>query len=456
MCITGLGLAGKSQSPCSSDEKEVYKIYSEQVAKLLKMRGMNDPAIDEALKVYKQNDINSDRKLADLLNKLYPVEKGILIIFYYFCNDTLQRLVLEPGSVKEKKRIPVSQKELLQLSIDFNHVLGLYKGSDKRMPVKRGAIVKPPPASKGLTYDNLVQKATKLLLPDWFTKSWKHLIIIPALNISTLPFHLLQPYGNSSQLIEYCSFTVAPTIGDLIALRMKVLKINTEWDGRLNLPFSANPQFKKMDSSIFRLDNPLFISNPAYPVNTDYSFPDLPGARKEINNAIVYAKKYVLLQGREAKKDSVMKYLGNADVAYFATHGVASEDEPMKKSFLVLSGADPFLTAKDIMDSRNRFEKFPEMVILSACQTGLGKSTEAGVAGLTRSFMLAGAHHVIMSLWSVDDEATAYLMNRFLFHLQQPSPFMPAEPLRKALLDTRKKFPKPWQWASFSVFGVDF
>lgn len=75
---------------------------------------------------------------------------------------------------------------------------------------------------------------------------------------------------------------------------------------------------------------------------------------------------------------------------------------------------------------------------------------------LARSFMLAGANHVIMSLWSVDDEATAYLMNRFLFHLQKPSRFMPSEPLRQAIRDTRKKFPKPSQWASFSLIGIDY
>ena len=108
------------------------------------------------------------------------------------------------------------------------------------------------------------------------------------------------------------------------------------------------------------------------------------------------------------------------------------------------------------MDNRKNYKQFPEMVILSACQTGLGKSMEAGVVGLARSFLLSGSNHVIMSLWNVDDEATAYLMNRFLFHLGEKTRFMPAEPLRRALLDTRKKYPKPSQWASFSLFGIDY
>ena len=165
----------------------------------------------------------------------------------------------------------------------------------------------------------------------------------------------------------------------------------------------------------------MLVSNPSYPKNTDFDFPNLPGAEKEINIAKDYAKNYKLLNGERAIKDSVIYYLKKSDLAYFATHGIADSIQPMEKSFLVLSGKDPFLTAKNIMELRNKnaFENnFPEMVILSACQTGLGRSMESGVAGLARSFLLAGSNYVIMSLWNVDDDATAYLMNRFIFHIQ--------------------------------------
>ncbi len=437
-------------------DAEAYRIYSVQVAELLKVRGMDDKAIAEILSVYKDNDISSDEKLASLLQKLYPDDQGILIIFYQFYNDTLRRVVLEPGKVKEKVYIPITRKEILQLGTDFNHLLGLYSLSDSRMPNLRGAIVKPPPATTGLSYQQLIKKTTALLLPGWFNETNKHLIIIPALNLGTLPFYLLSPYPDNSILLDHCSYSVAPTIGDLIALRLKMMKIHLGWNGNLRLPFNKLRESNQMDSASFVLENPLFISNPVYPLNTAYSFPNLPGAGKEIDQALPYAANYVLLKGADAKKDSVMKYLENADLVYFATHGMASDEDPKNKCFLVLSGEDPFFTAKNIMDCRNRFRKFPEMVILSACQTGLGKSMEAGVAGLARSFMLAGAHHIIMSLWNVDDEATAFLMNRFIVHLQEPNRFMPSEPLRQALIDTRKKFPKYSQWASFAAFGVDF
>lgn len=442
----------QSQTP----DEESYQIYLEQVTQMLRVRGLDNNEIRNALAVYRENNISSDRNFATLLNKLYPLEKGVLIIYFNYHGDTLRRVIFEPGAIRETKNFPIRSKELFQLGTDFNFLLGLVQEAGNRSPAIRGAIVNPPPPTKGLSYDSLVRKASRLLLPEWFDKTWKHLIIIPALNIGTLPFQLLQPYGDSSLLVEHCCVSIAPSAGDLVALRMKVLKQATNWNGRLELPFNYTTAAKKMDSVRFNLDNPLFISNPLYPDNTMYSFPNLPGAKKEIDNALSYAKNYVLLEGRAARKDSVLKYIPTADLVYFATHGIASEEDPMHKSFLVLSGTDPFLTAKDIMDSRKQFNKFPEMVILSACQTGLGRSMEAGVAGLARAFMLAGANHVIMSLWNVDDEATAYLMNRFLYHLQNPSPFLPAEPLRKAMLDTREKFPKPSQWAGFSLFGVDY
>jgi CHAT domain-containing protein len=439
-----------AQHPGSADDTSVYRVYGEQFASMLSVRGLPGKEIEELLKIYKENNISSDESLANLLGKLYPADKGIGIIFYFFKNDTLRRVFFKPGIIIEKKLIAISKESLLQISADFNHQLGLYASSANRLPVKRGVIIKPPPASKGLTYAKLIRSTTALLLPEAFDSSFKHLIILPALNIGTLPFQLLSPYGDSSLLVDRCSFTVSPGIIDLIALRIKMLKAASVWSGSLSRSFSGN-----LNAARFTLENPLFVSNPAYPQNTEYTFPDLPGAKKEIDNAIPYAVNYKLLEGAAAVRDSVMKYLSESDVAYFATHGMANAEEP-KKSFLVLSGDEPFLTVQYIMENKEKFTRFPEMVILSACQTGLGKAMEAGVAGLARAFLLCGSNHVIMSLWNVDDEATAYLMNRFLYHLQIPSLFMPSEPLRKAMLDTRKKYPDPSQWSSFTFFGIDF
>jgi CHAT domain-containing protein len=456
LLLLNAALGSFSQKPDYTSDSSIYKVYGEQLTSLLAVRGVPGNEIKEILNIYEKNAITSDENLAVLLGKLFPRNAGIGIIFYFFNNDTLRTVLFEPGKVKDVTHTPVSKTHLLQLSTDLNHVLGLYNDADKRMPVKRGLKPVPPAPTKNINYEGVINQLTDLLLPKSFDSSYKHLLIIPALNIGTIPFYLLTPYGDKSLVVDRCSYTVVPGIVDLLGLRVKTLKLATRWQGDIADDFDDNYSFKDFDSTRFTLKNPLFISNPVYPQDLEFSFPDLPGAKKEIKNAMRYADDYVLLEGANAKKDTVLKYIGGADLVYFATHGVADLENPMEKSFLVLSGNDPLLTAKDIMDVRKNYNRFPEMVILSACQTGLGKSMEAGVAGLARSFLLAGANHIIMSLWNVDDEATAFLMGRYIHYLQYPSLFMPSEPLRRAALETRKRFPKPSQWAGFSLFGIDY
>ena len=440
-----------------SQQPNIYSIYEQQYASLLKERAVSDNEITDLLKKYSSNNINSDSALTKLLGQLYSGKKDIGILFYFFNNDTLRRAYYKPGKLIEVKLIPIKKDKLLQLGADINQSLNLYQLSSNRTPVSRGNIVLPPASTKNISFTAAIKNATRILMPAVLDTSTRHLLIIPALNIGTIPFHLLQPFNDQSYLIDRCSFTIIPSLVDLVGLRTRVLKNASGWNGR-ELPknFDEYEYFSQIDSFAFTLENPLLISNPAYPTDSAFIFPDLPGAEKEIDAAILYAKKYVLLKGKEATKDSVMKYIDDADLAWFATHGIADQKDPMGKSFLVLSGKAPYLTAREIMYMRGWNRKLPEMIILSACQTGLGKSMEAGTAGLARSFILGGSNHVIVSLWNVDDKATAYLMSRFIYHLQTPHRFMPAEPLRLAVLDTKKIFKNPAQWASFSLFGIDY
>src|SRR5690606_38481505 len=89
-----------------------------------------------------------------------------------------------------------------------------------------------------------------------------------------------------------------------------------------------------------------------------------------------------------------------------------------------------------------------ELVVLSACETGLGDvKTGEGVYGLRRAFELAGAERILMSLFKVPDAATRELLAGFYRRLA--AGYTAEEALRESQLELRQKHPHPFYWASF-------
>lgn len=97
-----------------------------------------------------------------------------------------------------------------------------------------------------------------------------------------------------------------------------------------------------------------------------------------------------------------------------------------------------------------------DMVVLSACESGLGKVESDGVIGLQRGFKIAGVKTLLMSLWKVDDEATSILMSQFYKNLLSGRP--PADALHKTqdFLRTfdNKRFDNPEFWAAFILLDA--
>jgi CHAT domain-containing protein len=150
--------------------------------------------------------------------------------------------------------------------------------------------------------------------------------------------------------------------------------------------------------------------------------------------------------------------LSEYQIVHFATHGLINNRHP-ELSGLVLSLVDKqglpqdgFLRLNDIYNLR-----LPaELVVLSACQTGVGKEIRGeGLIGLTRGFMYAGARRMMSSLWQVDDAATSELMERFYRGMLGARKLSPAAALRAAQIDMWKQneWRSPYYWAGFAVQG---
>jgi CHAT domain-containing protein len=93
-----------------------------------------------------------------------------------------------------------------------------------------------------------------------------------------------------------------------------------------------------------------------------------------------------------------------------------------------------------------------DLVILSACETGLGElKAGEGVFGLQRAFKVAGAKSIVMSLWSVNDAVTQKLMTEF-YHR-----FLTENNARKAFMEAqaeiKRQHPEPYFWGAFVMVG---
>jgi CHAT domain-containing protein len=149
--------------------------------------------------------------------------------------------------------------------------------------------------------------------------------------------------------------------------------------------------------------------------------------------------------------------LGRYRYLHFATHGFLDNERPelsgVALSLLDRDGRDKdgFLRLVEIYNLRLA----AELVTLSACETGLGKQVSGeGIVGLTHGFLHAGASRVLVSLWKVDDRASARLMGQVYEGIFREK-LSPAAALRKAQLSLRldPATRDPFFWAAFVLHG---
>ena len=164
--------------------------------------------------------------------------------------------------------------------------------------------------------------------------------------------------------------------------------------------------------------------------------------------ARVYPQSAVFLRS-EATKPKAVSLSPSYDILHFAVHGELSQEDPLS-SGLLLAGEgkeEGKLKAGEIFSLNLK----ADMVVLSACETGLGKITNGDeIIGLTRAFIYAGAPSVITTLWKVNDRASYELMQEFYTNLKTAKK---SEALRQAQLKIMKEFPQPFFWAAYELNG---
>ncbi|MCP5242087.1 MAG: CHAT domain-containing protein [Burkholderiales bacterium] len=258
----------------------------------------------------------------------------------------------------------------------------------------------------------------------------QELIFIPQGPLLMLPFAALQ-LEDGSRLVDKFPISVAPSLQVLTTLHHSRRKP----EHRLAPLVVGNPM---QSEALFTADGRrIELSN-------------LPGAQAEAK-AVAKLLQTAPLLGVQANKETVLRRMPGAGIIHLATHGLLEDyfAQGVPGALVLAPSATDsgLLLAAEI----ERLTLNSDLVVLSACDTGSGRITGDGVVGLSRSFLGAGAASVIVSLWSVPDMPTEFLMKSF--YQQLISTGNKAEALQQAMLATRERFPAPVNWAGFILIG---
>jgi CHAT domain-containing protein len=222
-----------------------------------------------------------------------------------------------------------------------------------------------------------------------------------------------------------------------------------------------------------------------------YHLKALPATQVEIDSigATLAQKGYTVktYTGKQAVEEAV-KSANSPRILHIATHGAFLEDltpyksdnmqflmgmdiqratqNPLLRSQLYFSGAQETLSGKYPLDATydngiltayeavNLNLRGTELVVLSACETGLGEVHNGeGVFGMQRAFQVAGAQSVMMSLWKVSDEATSLFMSTFYHNFLETGNKRQAFKATQQTLRSNPNYKHPYYWGAFVLVG---
>lgn len=288
----------------------------------------------------------------------------------------------------------------------------------------------------------------------------KRLLIVAEGTLQYIPFGALQdPRGKL--LIADHEIVTLPSASTLAVLRR-------EREGRSPAPKTlavlADPVFDRNDSRVTHAPTGS-VNVPA--TNLERSVKDiglqhldrLISSRQEAEAIVALAGEsasWKALDFDASRATATSRELRNYRIVHFASHGLLDSRHP-ELSGIVLSMVDRqgrpqdgFLLAHEVYNLNMN----ADLVVLSACQTALGKDVRGeGLIGLTRGFMYAAAPRVVASLWRVPDLPTVELMRRF-YRAMLLKGQRPAEALRSAQVSmAREGRWTPYHWAGFTLQG---
>ncbi len=416
---------------------------------LLELMGGGSPAVPVT-------DALSDAML-DLTR--VTARPGTALAVYLVTRDTLMVWLTAPGGERGTLlTLGIPRSSLAAQVAEYREALGVGGGaaagrlSPRAVPLeareRTGAAGAAGAGSAGRADSAATALANSVFGPLFarYLPGVRELVIVPHGPLALVPFGALTVPGDTLPLGLRLGVRYAPSLAVLSAA-----------ESRAGAPGDRPPPGG--------WPGMLVVGNPAMPQLTDANgeertLSELPGAGVE-GRWVGERLTVPALTGPAASEAAIRAALPRAPLVHLATHGYAYASEAAsRRSFVALApggGQDGLFTVGELLDDPG-LTLTAELVVLSACQTGLGDLKEAeGTVGLQRAFLARGAKSVLVSLWNVSDDATALLMQRFYTHwLDDADRPSRAEALRRAQADVRARpeYRSPTYWAPFQLVGA--
>ena len=358
-------------------------------------------------------------------------------------------------NVKRLKRLTLNN-----LSIGNEVVISLISNKTRYTGInKTGASLQ---FFKGATqlYQSLIQPIYQIGLLDK-----KHLIIIPDDSLHSIPFEALvkdtviknnyrYQYLLQDNAISY--YPSATTLYQERQLKSTILPNHTKTALLVGNPLVSRPKNDPRRDKASRLDkaHDLHDLQPSDNQGSRNSLDiRLPNATIEVNNiAKIFPNSDTLLHATATENAIKTRDLTQYRYLHFACHGAIDRKQPILSGLALATTTDSlnddYLRTYEIFDLKLQ----ADLVVLSACETGLGKITPEGIIGLTRSWLYAGTPSLVVSLWKVEDESTARLMTDFYKNLKVNNKDKYGA-LRQAQLKMIQQGKEPFYWAGFVFIG---
>ncbi len=356
------------------------------------------------------------------------------LVFHVLAEQTAVFAITPRGTV-HGYAVPLGREALIERVTELRRALGV-ADAPRGMELSRFGMPAEPPAAPADPEPLLRQLYAALIAPlaQALPTDGTPVVIEPHGPLWLLPFAALQAQ-DGTWLCDLWPLLYSPSAAVLDEIRLE-----RDYGGPTEL-------------------RALVVGNPRMPSvppqdGLEITLQPLPGAEREAKSiAALFPDRHTLLLGPDADRATVEELAPKCGILHLATHGVAYTDDPLV-SFIALAepqDGNGLLTARAVLG----LSLPADLVALSACQTGLGRVSGDGMIGLSRAFLVAGARAVLVSQWSVSDEATAALMAEFYRgYLQWDNKAIALQRAMQALR-TRPEYDHPRYWAPFVVVGSE-